>query len=223
MKTISYLICTVIIALFYVSSSEAQSSVPWYYQRYTVVAAAAVDGGTEEVVVSAYPPYSLLPIGAVVDTAVASATCNISSSSMYAKVLVKDTNAHLGGGSAFNVFFGEYIANSEFFQFSYDLSTNVTPPFTWLQVNDLTTSDNLYFESLNHNTSDLITVPTLAGHVIEVRINNELFNSIYSSQEATLNYNMSTAPVVPEPISSILFVTGGTLLAGRRYLKRRKA
>jgi hypothetical protein len=32
-----------------------------------------------------------------------------------------------------------------------------------------------------------------------------------------------SAPVVPEPISSILFLTGGVVLVGRKYLKKRKA
>jgi hypothetical protein len=36
----------------------------------------------------------------------------------------------------------------------------------------------------------------------------------------TVRLNVS---VVPEPISSILFVIGGALLGGRRYLKKRKS
>ena len=223
MKTISYVTCALIIAFFCVSNSEAQLSVPWDYQRYTATATASVFGGnTYEQVVTAYPPSSQLPITATADATVANATSVISASSMYVGVWVHDPYAIVGDGAALAGFWGAYIANSQFFQFSYVLSTNVIPPIVWLQVNDLTTSSNLFYESINNNTSDIIIVPTQAEHAIEVRINNELYNSSTFSKEATLNYNMSTATVVPEPISSILFVSGGAVLAGRRYLKRKK-
>ena len=61
----------------------------------------------------------------------------------------------------------------------------------------LSEDDNLYF----YNDVSGITSPNSYGSV-------------------NIGVNFSP-PVVPEPVSSILFVTGGAFLAGRRYLKRK--
>ncbi len=129
---------------------------------------------------------------------------------------------------------GTYIASAAtpLFQFTYDgYYTSVNPDYAlasehyaWFTITDLSTSTVLYNNSsltLDNNTYT-IEVPTIAGNEIGVEFGAKAhaYRVVYDQTESVM-LNYSTA-VVPEPISSILFVVGGTLLAGRGVLRRAK-
>ena len=82
-------------------------------------------------------------------------------------------------------------------------SVSFNDPLEWTLV-----SGTASFDSVVANANGLFINMGTTTNVVgpESRVDNI---KIYSA-------------IVPEPISSILFVTGGTLLAGRRYIKRKK-
>ncbi|MBI5409474.1 MAG: hypothetical protein HZA14_08920 [Nitrospirae bacterium] len=79
---------------------------------------------------------------------------------------------------------------------------------------DAFTTDSIY---------DIGAESSLSG--FNFKVNTQLgpisFDAYFDDHNGTPGYFSGTT-VVPEPISSILFATGGMLLAGRQYLKRKR-
>lgn len=110
------------------------------------------------------------------------------------------------------------------FQYDYNVDNYVT-------INNLTIANGINDSGIivgdsggssyviNGDEYSLITYP--GASLTDVVGINDSGNIVgwYNDDSGTHGF---TATIVPEPISSILFVTGGAVLAGRRYLKRKR-
>ena len=210
----------VVISFISITSAAMAGTAPWTSQTYTAYSAAGesllpgciggdmcdIDessGATIPVSASAsyfYPGYPN------------SASSEITASTMYTEAMVTGIQVVRAYASA--DYTGNYVSDDNFFVFSYDGELD------HLTVNNVTTSTILL--DISTTGSSTYYIPTAVGNEIEVSFGTSIGEITRSSQSgsSSLTYNMSTA-VAPEPISSILFITGGTLLAGRRYIKRK--
>ena len=119
------------------------------------------------------------------------------------------------------LFLGTFYSSQPYFAFTYNLTSDGTT--NWLRVDDLTDSSSLFDQNLSDGSST-IYVPVISGH--EIQVDFGLSGGFYTlaplaqgSKNATMSYSMA---VVPEPISSILFIVGGATLGFRRYMRRRQ-
>lgn len=137
----------------------------------------------------------------------------VNDSSMDLRIYSKDTGVDA-------LFAGQYNSDNSYLLFQYTLAGGYGNPLNYAKFSVRQDQNYLYndFLAVGSNT---ISVPTSIGSDLVVSIELAGFSGASSNSIKTLNYNMFTSAVAPEPISSILFVTGGTLLAGRRYLRRK--
>jgi hypothetical protein len=119
-----------------------------------------------------------------------------------------------------NTFTGNYIADNPFFLYEYNYESPYFVPYS-IEVINVTTATSLFLFHTAYSDSDIFYIPTPVGDEIRVHISMVMPEHI-SGLDATLNYSMSTTPVVPEPVSSTLFIIGGAALGFRRLRKKFK-
>jgi len=203
-----------IIAVLIISAISAGADVvPWSSKTYTAYAESVL--GVPHTDTDSVPPVSATD-SVVTDPSqgnVYYAHSEVTATDMYVEVWPD--------GHATASFSGTYTANLPYFIFNYYLSHNFAFLTFNIDIQDSTASSSLFtFTSDSGTDFGTFVVQTPVDHDINVDfyLDFDGYPTVYSS--STLSYNMSTS-LVPEPISSVLFITGGTLLAGRRIIRRR--
>jgi len=226
MKTVGsrrlILVIMVITFLLTIPVVVTAAAVPWSSQSYSVWAKAYATGDFDSAT------------GATSASALVDSYCCVSGYEYgysHADGSLLEVGTSTQGSYAYSQayaeFTGTYFASDPTLLFSYDLTRTykgaVVGNWGTILIEDKSASSTLYSWAGLLSDSDLISIPTTIGNEIYMSISMEASATSGSRgweevNSATLNY---TTAVAPEPISSILFVTGGSLLAGRRLLRRK--
>ena len=198
------------LALILFPLSIKAAPVPWDSTTYSVTAKIGehlyIDEGNDTVVDSGSEP----PVSAFASYGGSPALSEMTESTIHMACSV-----WIGAPRCQTIasFTGNFIANDSLFAFSYSGYMNN------LMVENVTASttlfDQFYYES------DTLFIPIQIGDEISVSFTHDTGEYIYveGSFDFTNTYSMS---VVPEPISSTLFIVGGATLGLRRFRRKFK-
>ncbi|RJO61644.1 hypothetical protein C4544_02235 [candidate division WS5 bacterium] len=198
------------------------AAVPWSSQSYSVWTRAYTAGDYDS-------SSGLLSASALVDSNCCSDGWEYGYGNANGSLLevAASTQGAYAYSQAYAEFKGTYIASDPTILYSYDLTRNYSGAVVgnWgsILIQDMTASSTLYSWAGLLSDSDTITIPTTVGNEIYVNLSIEATATsgslgVPEVNSAALSY---TTAIAPEPISSILFITGGTLLAGRRFIRRK--